>query len=112
MKITKEKISKLMDGEKITCTDTDKAYLQRLRNYCQELKSDHHRYPVTVSKGVVTVSRISIITPQGLTDKLRAMKPGEVCHPCEGRMVRNVAATVSHLGGGYSVRLVVEVVKL
>lgn len=111
-KITKSQIAALVDGEKLTSTATDKAYIQRLRNYCQELKSDHHRYTVKVSGGIVTVSRIPTITPQGLTEKLRAMKPGEVCHPCEGRMVRNVAATVAHLGGGYRVRTVVEVEKL
>ena len=110
--ITKPQIAALTDGEKLTSTATDKAYVQRLRNYCQELKSDHHRYTVTVSKGMVTVSRISIITPQGLTEKLRAMKPGDVCHPAEGRRIREVSATAHMLGGGFLVRTVVEVIRL
>ena len=110
--ITKSQIAALADGEKLTSPATDKAYVQRLRNYCQELKSDRHRYSVTVSKGMVTVSRIPTITPQGLTEKLRAMKPGEVCHPAEGRRVREVSATAHMLGGGFKVRTVVEVIRL
>lgn len=110
--ITKTQITALTDGEKLTSTATDKAYVQRLRNYCQELKSEQHRYTVTASKGVVTVSRISIITPHGLTDKMRSMKSGEVCHPAEGRRIREVSATAHMLGGGFKVRTVVEVVKL
>ena len=110
--ITKPQIAALTDGEKLTSTATDKAYLQRLRNYCQELKSDQHRYSVTVSNGMVTVRRIRTITPQGLTEKLRSMKPGEVCHPCEGRRIREVSATAHMLGGGFKVRTVVEVIRL
>ena len=110
--ITKPQIAALVDGEKLTSTATDKAYVQRLRNYCQELKSEQHRYTVTVSKGRVTVSRIPTITPQGLTEKMRSMKSGEVCHPCEGRRIREVSATAHMLGGGFKVRTVVEVVKL
>lgn len=111
-KITKQQIAALADGEKLTSPALDKAYVQRLRNYCQELKSDQHRYSVTVYNGMVTVRRISTITPQGLTEKLRAMKPGEVCHPCEGRRIREVSATAHMLGGGFRVRTVVEVTKL
>ena|SRR5690606_15852335 len=110
--ITKPQIAALTDGEKLTSPATDKAYIQRLRNYCQELKSEQHRYTVTVSKGIATVERISIITPQGLTDKLRAMKPGDVCHPAEGRRIREVSATAHMLGGGFKVRTVVEVIRL
>src|SRR5690606_27348339 len=110
--ITKPQIAALTDDEKLTSTATDKAYVQRLRKYCQRRKCDHHRYTVAVSKGLVTVSRRSTITPQGLTDKLRAMKPGDVCHPAEGRRIREVSATAHMLGGGFKVRTVVEVVKL
>src|SRR5690606_5139938 len=110
--ITKQQIAALTDGEKLTSPAPDKAYVQRLRNYCQELKSEQHRYSVTVSNGLVTVRRIHTITPQGLTEKLRAMKPGEVCHPCEGRRIREVSATAHMLGGGFKVRTVVEVTKL
>ena len=60
--------------------------------------ASEHRYSVTVSNGMVTVRRIHTITPQGLTEKLRAMKPGEVCHPCEGRRIREVSANRSHVG--------------
>ncbi len=111
-KITKSQIAALTDGEKLTSIAKDRAYVQRLRNYCQELKSEQHRYSVTVSNGLVTVSRIHTITPQGLTEKLRSMKPGEVCHPAEGRRIREVSATAHMLGGGFKVRTVVEVVKL
>lgn len=110
--ITKQQIADLSDGQQLSSPNHGSTYVQRLRNYGNQLKTDAYRFHVKSEREKVTVTRIATPTPDMLTDKLRAMKPGEVCHPCEGRMVRNVAATVAHLGGGYRVRTVVEVVKL
>lgn len=110
--ITKQQIAALADGQRLSSPNHGSTYVQRLRNYGNQLKTDAYRFKVKAESEKVTVTRIATPTPDMLTDKLRSMKSGEVCHPCEGRMARNVAATVAHLGGGYSVRLVVEVVKL
>lgn len=112
MNITKEQVAQLADGQQISSPNHGAAYVQRLRNYANQLKTEAYRFKVKSDPETVTVTRIATPTPDMLTDKLRSMKPGEVCHPCEGRLVRNVSATVAHLGGGYRVRTVVEVVKL
>lgn len=110
--ITKHQIAALADGQQLSSPNHGSAYVQCVRNYAVSLKTEAYRFKVKAESEKVTVTRIATPTPDMLTDKLRAMKAGEVCHPCEGRMARNVAATVAHLGGGYRVRTVVEVVKL
>lgn len=110
--ITKKQIQELGDGGQLSSPNHGGAYVQRIRNYATAMKTESYRFGVRVNADQVTVTRIPTLTPDMLTDKLRAMKPGEVWHPCESRLRGNVAATVAHLGGGYSVRLVVEVVKL
>lgn len=112
MNITKEQIAQLEDGQQLSSPNHGSTYVQRLRNYGNQLKTDAYRFKVKSEREKVTVTRIATPTPDMLTDKLRAMKPGEVCHPCESRLVRNVSATVAHLGGGFRVRTVVEVTKL
>lgn len=112
MNITKEQIAQLGDGQKLSSPNHGREYVQRLRNYANNLKTESYRFGVKASENEVVVTRIPTLTPDMMTDKLRSMKPGEVWHPCPANLRDNVAATVAHLGGGYSVRLVVEVVKL
>lgn len=111
MKITKESIKALDINEQIQDNTDDKNYVQRIRNYVQQLKSDTHDYTVTHKKGVVTVKRIEDTTR--LLDVLNAMKPGEVIHPAPSTRYRNVHAVCSYINKDqFRVTTVTQVEKL
>lgn len=111
MKITKETIKALDINEQIQDKTDDKNYVQRIRNYVQQLKSETHDYTVIYRKGVVTVTRIDDTTR--LLDVLNAMKPGEVIHPAPSTRYRNVHAVCSYINKDqFRVTTVTQVEKL
>jgi hypothetical protein len=110
--ITKDDIRKLQVGQFISEKTIDKAYIQRLRNYCHSLKSDNHDYTVKNKKGEVIITRIDTTNPQRLTDKLRCMKVGDVIYPAKANKQGIVAGTAAAIEGQYEISTVVKVVRI
>lgn len=110
--ITKKQLQDLEVGESLTSTAKDKNDVQRIRNFTMWLKKKMgYDFTVHSKDGEVTATRISAVTPERLTDQLRAMSIGQVIHPCSSKNLSNVKAVVDYLGGGYDVCLVVQVTR-
>lgn len=98
MEITKKQIADLEVGQSVSSPiGSDRNYPQRVRNYAHQLKKDGHIYTVRKRDGKITVTRLK--EPAGLTAKLRAMSPGDVCYPCDAKHAPFLSATVNALGG-------------
>ena len=109
--ITKQQLKELEVGESLSYKFKDKLEVQRIRNYAMSLKSSEYDFTVRTSNGIVTATRISTVTPERLTDQLKAMSVGQVIHPCSSKHLSNVKAVVDYLGGGWDVSLVCQVIR-
>lgn len=114
--ITPKDIDILQVGHSIServAKDTEgKKYIQRVRNYAQDLKKPDVDYTVRVKGNVLTVTRIDTTGPHKMTDKLRSMKVGEIIHPAPSRKHSNIKSIADSLDGEYKVSSVIQVERI
>lgn len=109
--ITQEQIWDLKLGESITDTFADNNEKQRIRNYCH-LAEGEFETRTTPDNGI-TVTKVSNMTRDNLTNTMKQMEVGEIIYPLRSGSSPIAAGTADHLnkqfGYEYEVRKVVMV---
>lgn len=99
-------------GDQIRFDETEKNFVQRIRNYCHAIRRTNpetHAYTVSSDKQGVTVTRIDPAEPRGMMDELRGMKSGEVMYFPKHQRVS--ALLCAKQIGGFEVGTVIKVEK-